>query len=108
MIKKSPPARKRYSQCVISMRTELLLRIGEAQQVIHRRVEALENRAYDADKKTARQLKQQIKLAEASYQKLEQKALFLTQDSLLGDWFLLKHETELLIIEAGRILGASF
>ena len=91
-----------------SMRTELLLRIGQAQQEINRRVEAMRNRAYDADKATARSLNQKITTIERSYEKLEQQTARLTSDSLMGDWMLLEQETEILIIEVSRELETSF
>ena len=67
----------------------------------------MRNRAYDADKATARRLRQKIGDAERAYQELGQKAQLLAQDSLMGDWPMLEQETELLIIKVSRQLEVS-
>ena len=103
-----PPGRDEVFAVRDSMRTGLLLRIGRAQQEINRQAEAMRNRAYDADRATARRLNEKIDAIEKSYEKLEQQARLLREDSLMGDWILMEQETELLIIEAGRELGVSF
>ena len=105
---RKPPGREEVFAVRDSMRDELLLRIGRAQQEINRRVEAMRNRAYDADKAAARRLNQKIIEVERSYEKLEQQAQRLTADSLMGDWMLLEQETEILIIKVSRQLETSF
>ena len=105
---RKPPGREEVFAVRDSMRNELLLRIGRAQQEINRRVEAMRNRAYDADKAAARRLNQKIIEVERSYEKLEQQAQRLTADSLMGDWMLLEQETEILIIKVSRQLETSF
>ena len=91
-----------------SMRTELLLRIGQAQQEINRQAEAMKNRAFDADQATARRLNQKARTVETAYEKLERQAQILVADSLMGDWSILEQETELLINEVSRELKTPF
>lgn len=105
---RKPPGREEVLAVRDSIRGELLLRIGRVQQEINRRVVAMNNQAYDARPATARRLRQKIREAESSYEKLEKQTLLLQQDSLMRDWIMLRQETELLITEAGRILETSF
>lgn len=91
-----------------SIRNVLLLRIGRAQQEINRQVEAMRNRAYDADKATAQRLNQKIAIVEKAYEKLQRQTQRIEGDSLLGDWGLLEQETELIIIEVSRALETPF
>ena len=105
---RQPPGRDEVFAVRDSMRSVLLLRIGQAQQEINRQVESMRNRAYDADNATARRLLQKMTDAEKAYQELEQQAQLLAQDSLIGDWPMLEQETELLIIKVSRQLEVSF
>lgn len=88
-----------------SIRNVLLFRIGRAQQEINRQLEAMNNRAYNADKATARRLSQKIAAVEKAYARLEEQIQRIENDSLMAGWILLRQETELIIMEASRELG---
>ena len=105
---RQPPGREEVFAVRDSMRNLLLLRLSRAQMEINRQVEAMKNRAYDADRATARRLNQKIANVERSYNKLEKQVQLLQEDSLQGDWIRLEQETELLIIEVSRELETSF
>ncbi|MCB0587137.1 MAG: hypothetical protein KDD06_17685 [Phaeodactylibacter sp.] len=105
---RQPPGREEVFAIRDSLRNELLLRIGRAQQEINRQAEAMKNRAFDADQATARRLNQKARTVETAYEKLERQAQILVADSLMGDWSILEQETELLINEVSRELKTPF
>lgn len=105
---RKPPGSEDVFAVRDSIRMELFLRIGRAQQEANRQLEALNNRAYDAAPKTARRLRQKIADIERSREELNLQIQRLQQDSLLDDWSLMKQETEQLIFKAGKTLDISF
>ena len=105
---RTPPGSEEVFAIRDSIRSELFLRLGRAQQEINRQLEALRNRAYDADRKTARRLNHNISAIENDREALKHQREILQQDTLLHDWSLLEQETELLLNRAGHRLGVSF
>lgn len=105
---KEPPGSDDVFAVRDSIRQEMLLRIGHVQQEINRRVEAMSNRAYDADRATARRLNQKIAAARRSYQDLERQTQLIMNDSMMEEWIKLRRETELIILRASHELDIIF
>lgn len=87
-----------------SIRTTLLLRLGNALQAINHRSEMMRRRAYSEPEAKARKLRRTIEQVERDYKVLEARLQLLRQDSVLGDWYQQQEKIEIKLREVGYTL----
>lgn len=80
-----------------SIRYEMLLRLGEAQQEIGRRKEMMRRRAYSEPSKEAQRLNNKADLLDQEQVKVANWITQVREDSVMGEWFLQQQEMNLLL-----------
>ena len=90
-----------------SIRTVMLLRLGEARQEINRRTEKMRRKAYSVPKQEAKRLRLQVQALEKQYEQLSERTQHLKQDSVLGQWYHELDELEVQLLDISQTLGIS-
>ena len=90
-----------------SIRTVMLLRLGEARQEINRRTEKMRRKAYSVPKQEAKRLRVQVQALEKQYEQLSERTQHLKQDSVLGQWYHELDELEVQLLDISQTLGIS-
>jgi len=102
---RQPPTDEEVYAVRDSIRTTLLLRLGNALQAINHRSEMMRRRAYSEPEAKARQLRRTVEQVEEDYKALEARLQLLQQDSVLGDWYQQQEEIEIKLREVAYTLG---
>lgn len=90
-----------------SIRTVMLLRLGEAMQAVNRRTEKMRRKAYSVPKQDAKRMRVQVQALEKQYEQLSERTQHLKQDSVLGQWYHELDELEVQLLDISQTLGIS-